>query len=866
MKIGDDIKSNIHNDEFNKNLSLLNSISINKNSSKLKIKNETNESKTDLVNNSGINNTSSFKYEFLKINNENHVLFDDTFVKSLLVRNLGNSKFYSLNEIQIETNENINIDQDLLKIQKLIRIKNKNVVKMEELFIENNRKLESNSDQNIISIKYFLEHSINGNLYQKLIINEFFDEAVCCKYFIQILKAVEFLYNQNIIEYELELKMIEIDKNDNIKLNPYHSYLKKLKEKDYLIKESMSLLLFRLGLTLFEMSNNYNPFEVFASTFFKNYDNLSMKKLMDNEDEMLDIFVDSLIFNENLSLEIRNLIQRLLTNKIKLNEVSFHSWIIDYSNKCIIRKNEIVSTMIRRSSNYSEIDAIHNDNTDFINKGKIISTRFYLSDLDMSASFTQSSDIDSNRSNNEKINYNRASIFTGINIRRNESNSNFNNSFENNNISLDIISDNEIISRETKVKKRKTKISKLASIISCSSNIRSSVSEFKYKKLSLLNNKPVIKNNTSNSFYHIKNDIENSFDNKLENVIEEEDIENLITEVPVNIFINPNHDNLIDHNIKDDSQCLLKSQNELDNFIELNNKDFEKQNDIIKNNDINSVTIQEVDEEELPRIRNSTNRRPQFIMKEKDISFMENNVTAILTTDVERVTNIDKTKMKYKEINLLNSFKKNSRININDLVNKVNNDISDALNYDSNSKKEENNKDKFNKTFLKSNLKNKNQFVNTPKNIVEEIKFISDFEINTVENPNLKNDVKYSSFNNKDSDEIIIYNSNANSGSLSNKLAIKTPESLSFNTKSSSNLTNELESMTKEAYILKRIDKLKLKKIDVHEDEDNDLLYVEENYNTIECRPKKKDNSSKNTKSSFWADLFSVFQCNNVNK
>ena len=183
-------------------------------------------------------------------------------------------------------------------------------------------------------IKILLEYAENGNLYDLIQKEKGFSELKAYKYFIQIVNAVYFLHQNNIIHRDIKPENILLCENDLIKLCDFGWAKELTMENRYTFcgtveymapeivgseKYDYSVDIWSLGILLYELLMGHSPFRA--------------KK---DRNTMIKIKLHNLSFKEkSLSSECINLIKGLLesnpSNRLKIKDIFNHPFIISNS-------------------------------------------------------------------------------------------------------------------------------------------------------------------------------------------------------------------------------------------------------------------------------------------------------------------------------------------------------------------------------------------------------------------------------------------------------------------------------------------------------------------------------------------------------
>ena len=186
-------------------------------------------------------------------------------------------------------------------------------------------------------IQILLEYAENGNLFNLIQKENGLDEFKAYKYFIQMVNAVHFLHQNNIIHRDIKPENILFGKNNLLKLCDF-GWAKELTVNnrstfcgtmEYMAPEivgsekyDFSVDVWSLGILLYELIMGHSPFR--------------SKK---DRNIMVKIKIHDLVFdkNKNISKECIDLINGLLdanpVKRLKLKDIFEHPWVINNSKK-----------------------------------------------------------------------------------------------------------------------------------------------------------------------------------------------------------------------------------------------------------------------------------------------------------------------------------------------------------------------------------------------------------------------------------------------------------------------------------------------------------------------------------------------------
>ena len=252
-----------------------------------------------------------------------------------LVTNKFNNKKYALKVIN--KNKLMQIYADCRLVQNEVEIHSKlnhpNIIRLYSMKETNNE------------IQILLEYAKNGNLFDIIQKNNGLDELKAFEYFIQIVNAVYFLHQNNIIHRDIKPENILIGENDVLKLCDF-GWAKELNVNkratfcgtmEYMAPEivgsemyDFSVDIWSLGILLYELIMGHSPFR---------------SKSKKDRNVMIKIKKHDLVFDKdkNISKECIDLINKLLEmnpeTRLKIKDIFEHPFILANENK--IKKNKI---------------------------------------------------------------------------------------------------------------------------------------------------------------------------------------------------------------------------------------------------------------------------------------------------------------------------------------------------------------------------------------------------------------------------------------------------------------------------------------------------------------------------------------------
>ena len=193
------------------------------------------------------------------------------------------------------------------------------------------------------NINFIMEYAKNGNLFELLSLpenNKGLDEQRAFDYFIQVVNAVYYLHQNNIIHRDIKPENILIGKKGLLKLCDF-GWAKELTLEnrstfcgtvEYMAPEIVgsenydySVDIWSLGILLYELVFGHSPFKA------KNMKNV-----------ILNIKNHDLTYDKHISYECKNLIKKILNinpqKRIKIKDILIHPFVQKYSKNYINRK------------------------------------------------------------------------------------------------------------------------------------------------------------------------------------------------------------------------------------------------------------------------------------------------------------------------------------------------------------------------------------------------------------------------------------------------------------------------------------------------------------------------------------------------
>ena len=144
----------------------------------------------------------------------------------LLVRRLLDNKIYALKRVKLSKMSNKEKINSLNEIRFLASISHQNIIAYKESFFEDN------SDTLNLVLEYADDGDLQSKIFNQRKIKTYFKEKIIWSYFIQILKGLKTLHDNNVIHRDLKSANIFITKNGILKLGDLN--ISKLYKENYL--------------------------------------------------------------------------------------------------------------------------------------------------------------------------------------------------------------------------------------------------------------------------------------------------------------------------------------------------------------------------------------------------------------------------------------------------------------------------------------------------------------------------------------------------------------------------------------------------------------------------------------------------------
>lgn len=204
-------------------------------------------------------------FQFLKLGDEFHIIGSGSFGDVFLAKNNLNGKYFAIKQMDKETVKANGGSRDLIMREVNIhrRLSHENIVRLYSHYEDDTH------------FYLVMDYVCKGTLYQIVKLNGSLDEKTAFKYFIQVVTAVNFLHENNLIHRDLKPENLLIDENDTIKLCDFGWCVEvKIGNRvtfcgtfEYMAPELVKELpynqgvdVWSLGVLLYEMIHGYSPF------------------------------------------------------------------------------------------------------------------------------------------------------------------------------------------------------------------------------------------------------------------------------------------------------------------------------------------------------------------------------------------------------------------------------------------------------------------------------------------------------------------------------------------------------------------------------------------------------------------------------
>ena len=271
------------------------------------------------------------EFEILKQNNSDYQIGLGAFSKVYLGKHIPTKELYAIKKIS---------KKELISKIDSIEIINREIELHSKLFHKNIIHLVA-IYENEEFIYIILEYLNKGDLYKLIRKKQINKENQCYSYFIQIVNAVLFLHENNLIHRDIKPENILLNDNNEIKLCDFgccaesgignrttfcgtYEYMAPeiLKENSY----NNSVDIWSLGILLYELSHGYTPFN-FNFNGKKNQEsvfkdiikgNFNFKKdMIFISDEFIELMMRMIVYNPNKRIKIRDIFKSQLINKFE---------------------------------------------------------------------------------------------------------------------------------------------------------------------------------------------------------------------------------------------------------------------------------------------------------------------------------------------------------------------------------------------------------------------------------------------------------------------------------------------------------------------------------------------------------------------
>ena len=273
-------------------------------------------------------------FVILTINNSEYQIGSGAFSKVYLGKHIPTNELYAIKKI-IKKEIKTKIDSiEIIKreIEFHSKLYHKNITHLIATY---------ENEENIFII---LEYSNRGDLYKLIKKKKLTEEKICFNYFIQVLNAVLFLHENNLIHRDIKPENILLNEKNEIKLCDFgccaesgignrttfcgtYEYMAPeiLKESSY----NNSVDIWSLGILLFELSHGYTPFNkkyngkknqdlVFKDIIKNNFD---FKKNMNFiSEEYYELMARMIVYNPNKRIKLRDVFKSKLYLKFQFEK------------------------------------------------------------------------------------------------------------------------------------------------------------------------------------------------------------------------------------------------------------------------------------------------------------------------------------------------------------------------------------------------------------------------------------------------------------------------------------------------------------------------------------------------------------------
>ena len=549
------------------------------------------------------------------------VIGTGSYGKVYIYRNLIDKKLYAIKHMDKnrlnKSLKNLQGIYDEIDIQS--RIFHQNIVRL--LYVKENNK----------GFDLIMEYAKGGSLFYFLRDNDYLSEKESFKYFSQIINAVYFLHKNDLIHRDIKPENILLYDNNICKLCDF-GWCVRLDGKqrstfcgttEYMSPEivnkmeySKEIDVWSLGILLYEMIHGYSPFKPDKEDF-------NAKEVIDN------IKIHDLKFKTNISNECKELICHMLDkkaeNRYKIEDIFNSKFVKKYEKQNLFYPKENIYSF-KKSNNdihsINKLNNIENNNNKFnfnyhlklnFNQNKKINN---LNNTKMLSTFLKNASMITKPSNNKN---------KEINLKKNIYNlkSNININQKNNLISTSKIkehSNNNSLSLEEEYKSNNQQTTDFNNKLNLCIPASLRFLNYKNRKLNLSAQKEIkihnnidskkLSSNNLNSKYSIKNKTKNM---KINNMINNNNFINEVKSINISsINNNKNYNNSEEKKKKFFMTSRIVYNNKLNNNnntklnlfnyyyngnSKKNSKDKQKDENILKNENISFATVKKLSNE-----------------------------------------------------------------------------------------------------------------------------------------------------------------------------------------------------------------------------------------------------------------------------